>query len=846
MAPKPKPSRLSMLLSVLVGLIALLVPAIAASGTPQACDPFQTEPHFMGQVRTSQEVLGFELGSQEVTTDQSNTYLAAVDQDSDRVVSGQLATSWQGRPLDYGIVGTPDHVTPEGLAAIRADIATLRDPNTTDEEAAALAASTPAILWVAANVHGNEESGTDAALRVLYELADRDDCAATQILDDALVVILPIQNPDGREADTRRNAYGFDMNRDWFARTQPETDGKVELLRQYPGVLFVDDHEMGTQHFFFPPNADPVYHEITDQSIDWINNIYGANLQDEFDRQKIQYFNEHTYDLFYMGYGDTVPAEGFTSAGMTFEKYGGDPIATRTYEQYVAQWESVSQGAINKEQILFDWHEAAQTAVAEGQAGELEPNVVYNKGNHVQREVPTDPVRQYFIRNDDPNRAYEVQKLVRRLQRMDVQVYQLNAPLTVPDYREYGRPVEQTTLPAGTYWIPMDQAQKHWVQALLNEDTYVPFPYFYDVTAWSNPLLMNLSGGFSGQEVTPDATLVPPQDEPAWQSPPSTPAIALFQMSAGASSIESTGWLRYLMDQVWHVPYTDVTASAIARGALSDYDVLLVPNGNLQIAMQRLKEPGRRALIDWVNAGGRYVGWKGGTQLAARLGISTVVLQSSHVQAPGTMFRVVVDQSSPLADGVGSFDWAYYVDDDVMTPGLGSEAVYYPPASSGDFFVSGYAKRPDQLGGTAAVVDEPVGAGRSVVFSFEPNFRAFTEGTQRLLWNAIFGPNPGGPRGSEAGSSARAAAERAARAAVAALPLFVSPIRIDVRSTDADRVAGLIRRYSSRFVALRSRGSVEFLIANPRELTIEEHPWARLLAGDLRALRLRGSAFSVD
>ena len=79
-------------------------------------------------------------------------------------------------------------------------------------------------------------SGTDASLRVLYELADRTDCAAQRILEGAVVVILPIQNPDGREADSRRNANGFDMNRDWFARTQPETDGKVDLLRRYPGV----------------------------------------------------------------------------------------------------------------------------------------------------------------------------------------------------------------------------------------------------------------------------------------------------------------------------------------------------------------------------------------------------------------------------------------------------------------------------------------------------------------------------------------------------------------------------------------------------------------------------------
>ena len=98
-------------------------------------------------------------------------------------------------------------------------------------------------------------------------------------------MILPTQNPDGREADTRRNANGFDMNRDWFARTQPETDGKVELLRRFPGVLFIDAHEFGgTDDYFFPPNADPVYHDIADPAVDWINDIYGAAMQDEFEQ----------------------------------------------------------------------------------------------------------------------------------------------------------------------------------------------------------------------------------------------------------------------------------------------------------------------------------------------------------------------------------------------------------------------------------------------------------------------------------------------------------------------------------------------------------------------------------
>jgi len=260
--------RLSLLATV--ALAATVAPIAPAAAAPQAptCGPTDTAPSYRGDVPSPTEVLGFDLGDREVTSAESDRYLAAVDDASPRVVSGTLATSWQGRPLEYAIVGKPGNVTPAGLARIRAEAVALRDPKTPAEEVRHVLSSSPAILWVTANVHGNEESGTDAALQTLRDLADRDDCAARQILDNALVVILPIQNPDGREADARRNAYGFDMNRDWFARTQPETDGKLAVLNQYPPVLYIDAHEMGGTSYFFPPNADPIYHEITDESVD--------------------------------------------------------------------------------------------------------------------------------------------------------------------------------------------------------------------------------------------------------------------------------------------------------------------------------------------------------------------------------------------------------------------------------------------------------------------------------------------------------------------------------------------------------------------------------------------------
>jgi murein peptide amidase A len=46
------------------------------------------------------------------------------------------------------------------------------------------------------------------------------------------VVVLPQLNPDGFRAGTRFNARGVDLNRDFYARTQPETRYAVSLIRR--------------------------------------------------------------------------------------------------------------------------------------------------------------------------------------------------------------------------------------------------------------------------------------------------------------------------------------------------------------------------------------------------------------------------------------------------------------------------------------------------------------------------------------------------------------------------------------------------------------------------------------
>lgn len=716
-------------------------------------------------------------------------------------------------------------MTQAGLSQIGRDVARLRDHRTPEAQARQIIGSMPSILWVAGNVHGGEESGTDASLRVLYELAARTDCAAAEILDDAIIVVLPTQNPDGREEDTRRNAYGFDMNRDWFARTQPETDGKLEMLRQLPPQVFVDAHEMGRATYFFPPNADPVYHDIGEKPLEWIYDEIGPSIQSSFQRFSIPYFNGDVYDLFYMGYGDTVPTTGFNAAGMTFEKANGDPTSQRVQEQYVALWSTLSTVGAKDDALLTEWRAEHVTAYEQGVEGTLEPNQLYWEGSGIENPVPDISVKHYFLETTDPAKADEAQRVARRLQRMDVEVYRLVRPLTVPDYTPYGRAAGSRTLPVGTLWVPMAQGQKHWVQAMLNEDTYVPFPYFYDVTAWSAPLLENVAGGRSGVNLRPQAVLLSEQEEPDSSVVGDATRVAVWQISATSTgSIESSGWLRWWLDQRVGLDYSDVSAAQIAAGALADLDVLVVPTGSDTTASNALGASGRAALTHWVRDGGRLVMLRDSSRLASRLGLTSATYASPTSDIPGSLLRVEVDPASPLADGVGETAWAMYEYDFVWTAPESASPVRYPAAGDPDWFVSGFAIGEDQLFGTSAVVDDQVGDGRVVLFGFDPNYRALTGGTQQILLNAIIGPDPSAaaqaPLVSPAATAVSAASDR---------------MVISVRPGAASRVQALLDARGASVDVVRSPGVVSFRVDLGGK-TADEHPWAQDLAADAAAL----------
>ena len=114
-------------------------------------------------------VLGFELGSQPVTSAESDTYLAAVAAASDRVAGPFTLPelSVRGQPLNYVLVGNPSFLGEIELEAVRLAMEVLRDPEAPEELADEIIRTSPGFTWMGACVHGGEKRGTDAALRTL-------------------------------------------------------------------------------------------------------------------------------------------------------------------------------------------------------------------------------------------------------------------------------------------------------------------------------------------------------------------------------------------------------------------------------------------------------------------------------------------------------------------------------------------------------------------------------------------------------------------------------------------------------------------------------------------------------
>src|SRR5205823_1513787 len=378
------------------------------------------------------------------------------------------------------------------------------------------------------------------SVKELYDLTARMDCANAQRLSNLDVFIQPVTAPDDRDHNMRTTAWSFDPNRDRGTIQMPENQVLFDDAVQYPGLFFIDAHQQSSG-YFFPPNEDAALNEISHFALDLIDQVIGPSIQNRFNDQSAQYRNYNTYDLFVPEYGDTVPALLMGAAGMTYEKGNNENYGKQVYDHYLAIDETVNAVAAKKTGLMTEWVKQWQEAVDQGAACKVQDNFqvspvaidLLDIGQATGDQNPNvDICGYYFLPNAHSG---DVATTIKELQRAGANVYRLTAPLTIAGAHRYGHfnvnavqggaspaLTETTTLPAGTLYIPLDQGAKHWINAVLEENPFLPFHYFYDKVTWAYPLLRGFGGdGFLTQK-PPAATPMTLIGAPAEGSSPAT------------------------------------------------------------------------------------------------------------------------------------------------------------------------------------------------------------------------------------------------------------------------------------------------------------------------------------
>ncbi len=310
-------------------VFSLCLRVSVASLGAQTDDPLWPGAKYDPTVPTLRQVVGHDPGREISSPDQVGQYLQALAKAAPtRTRLTEYARTWEGRPLWLMVIGSPERIAK--LDHIKADAKRLADPRgLSDGDADRLVREMPVIVWFAHGVHGNEISSSDAALQEAYHLlASQGDANIELVLRDALVLIDPMQNPDGRarflfqnlqsramspdptpynaEHDEpwpggRSNHYLFDMNRDWFAQTQPEARGRVQIMRDYFPEVTVDLHEQGGENsYYFAPPADPLNPHMTKNQIEGFD-LFGRANAARFDERGWLYYIREVYDAFYPG-----------------------------------------------------------------------------------------------------------------------------------------------------------------------------------------------------------------------------------------------------------------------------------------------------------------------------------------------------------------------------------------------------------------------------------------------------------------------------------------------------------------------------------------------------------------
>jgi hypothetical protein len=241
------------------------------------------------------------------------------------------------------------------------------------------------------------------------------------------------------------------------------------------------------------------------------------------------------------------------------------------------------------------------------------------------------------------------------------------------------------------------------------------------------------------------------------------PRVGMYQGYDGGNMDE--GWTRLLLEQ-FEFPYTSLMDAEVKAGDLkSRYDTIILPHNSVgsitgdssgggfggrgverpEQYQSGIGQEGVDALKAFVQAGGTLVTIGQAADLAIDafdLNVRNVIdnVPSTEFFCPGSTLRMDVDTSHPIAWGMPQEALGLFWQSPAfeITPSAGNHKYSRPVTFvDRDLLQSGWLIGEEHLANKAAVVTAEVGEGQVVLLGIRAQHRAQTDGTFKLLFNAL-------------------------------------------------------------------------------------------------------------
>jgi hypothetical protein len=489
---------------------------------------------FDPSIPTIQSVLGYDFGEHITRHRDMETYLQAIAKATSQIKIEAIGKTYEGRSLYYVVLSSKENMA--RLEEHRQANLRLTDPRVISTDAAkSVIEKNPVFVGLSYSVHGNEHSGVEAGLAMIYYLLAAQDAETQEIMRNCIVIIDPMQNPDGRERfinyfyttsgkrpnpdlysaehnenwpSGRTNHYLFDMNRDWTVLTQIETRARIKAYQRYQPQVWVDVHEMGeNQTYFFPPPTQPQNPNLPKTLPEWWNKL-GKAIAADFDRFGVEYYTQEGFDFWYPGYGDSWPTYNGAISG-TFEQGSVRGLVVRRtdgiivhykdaiFHHFLSSLATCKMSSLNRKAKLQDFYDFYVSGIQEGKTG---------------------PVREYIIRRTtDPGQA---DRALEVLLFHGIEVKQAKSDFRATVHSYFKDKPEALDFHAGDYIIPLEQPLKRLIQVMFEKEPLFEKSFLdaeakrreedeptelYDITAWSMPVAMGIDAYWS-TTVTTTAT----------------------------------------------------------------------------------------------------------------------------------------------------------------------------------------------------------------------------------------------------------------------------------------------------------------------------------------------------